>query len=104
MGHPRFGRFVAALLLTLLAAYATSGEPTPPPASSSGRTVTCALSNPGYSGWCRQSVAVPAGSTPRRACREVLACLNDERCAKNYCNQTQVRGGWRLEKVERTAR
>lgn len=104
MGNPRFSRFLAALFLSLAGAFATSGQPTPTPASSGGRTVTCAFSNPGYSGWCRQSVAVPAGSTPRRACREVLACLNDERCAKNYCNQTQVRGGWRLEKIERAAR
>jgi len=60
----------------------------------------CAFSNPGYSGWCRQTVPVAAGSTPRQACEAVLTCLNGNACAANYCNAPNVRGGWRLEEAK----
>jgi hypothetical protein len=74
-----------------------SASPTP----SAARAVTCAMSNPGYSGWCRQNVDVPAGKSGRAACAAVVACLNNPQCVtKTYCNATTVRGGWRLEKVE----
>jgi hypothetical protein len=61
---------------------------------------TCALSNPAYSGWCRVTEAVPADSTPAAVCASVLACLNDTACTRTYCNATEIRGGWKLEKVE----
>lgn len=63
-------------------------------------TVTCAFSNPGYSGWCRATEPLAAGVSPRGVCRGVLGCLNDARCVKTYCNATTIRGGWRLESVQ----
>jgi len=62
--------------------------------------VTCSLSNPSYSGWCRATVPVPKGKTGQSACEGVLACLNDTHCTKTYCEATTTRGGWKLEKVE----
>ncbi len=59
----------------------------------------CAFSNAAYSGWCRQSVPVPSGSTPQKACESVLSCLNGNACTANYCNAPNIRGGWRLEQV-----
>ena len=29
----------------------------------------CAFSNPGYSGWCRQTVTMRAGTTPKQTAR-----------------------------------
>jgi hypothetical protein len=63
-------------------------------------TVTCEFSNPGYSGRCRVTKRVPAGNRPRQFCSQVLACLNDARCVRTYCNATTIRGGWKIEKVE----
>jgi len=86
---------LAVVLLLLLL-------PNAPQQTSSGtaaRTVTCAFSNPAYSGWCRVTESVPAGSTSRKTCSSVLACLNNIQCIKTYCNATTIRGGWRLETV-----
>ena len=63
----------------------------------------CAFSNPGYSGWCRQSVPVQSGSTPQKACEAVLSCLNGNACTANYCNAPNIRGGWKLEEVKPSA-
>lgn len=90
----------ASLILLAAARHADSQSASPTP--STARTAVCAMSNPGYSGWCRQNVDVPAGKSARAACAAVVACLNNPQCvAKTYCNATPVRGGWRLEKVER---
>jgi hypothetical protein len=69
------------------------------PSASAAQSVTCAFSNPAYSGWCRVTDSVPPGSTSRAACRNILACLNNIQCIKTYCNATQIRGGWKLERV-----
>jgi len=63
-------------------------------------TVTCAFSNPGYSGWCRVTEPLGAGKRARGVCAQVLTCLNDVRCTRTYCEATTIRGGWKLEKVE----
>jgi hypothetical protein len=76
---------------------AASSPSTTPGAAS---TVTCDLSNPAYSGWCRVTKQLRQGARPRRFCSQVLACLNDVRCIRTYCNATTIRGGWKLEKVE----
>jgi hypothetical protein len=95
---------VSAASLLLLAAALHGRSQSASPTPSSARTVTCAMSNPGYSGWCRQNVDVPAGKSARGACAAVVACLNNPQCIrKSYCNSTPVRGGWRLERVERPA-
>ena len=92
----------AALVLLFVAGDGAFG------ASSSGTeqsaNVTCSLSNPSYSGWCKATVAVPKGQTGKSVCQGVLACLNDTHCTKTYCEATTTRGGWKLEKVEPAAR
>ena len=60
----------------------------------------CAFSNPGYSGWCRQTVPLPAGTTPQAVCEAVLSCLNGNACEANYCNAGNLRSGWRLEEAK----
>lgn len=67
------------------------------------RTVTCSFSHPAYSGYCKETVDVPEGSTPAAVCQDILGCLNSTACSKNYCNATTLRGGWKLEKVEAPA-
>jgi hypothetical protein len=64
----------------------------------------CAFSNPAYSGWCRQSVPMPSGSTPQKACEAVLSCLNGNACQANYCNAPNIRSGWRLEEAKTSAK
>jgi hypothetical protein len=75
-----------------------AADPSPTPGAAT--TVTCDFSNPGYSGWCRVTKQLQPGKRPRSFCSQVLACLNDVRCIRTYCNATTIRGGWKLEKVE----
>jgi hypothetical protein len=82
------------LLLATAASSAAAEE------SSPSRSVTCALSNPGYSGWCRVTETVPPGATAAKVCKNVLRCLNDVRCIKTYCNATTIRTNWRLEEIQ----
>jgi hypothetical protein len=74
--------------------------PSPSATPEAAPSVSCAFSNPGYSGWCRVTKQLAPGKRPRSLCSQVLACLNDVRCIRTYCNATTIRGGWRLEKVE----
>jgi hypothetical protein len=87
------------VLAALLLLSRTHAAGTPPPKDESPRA-DCAFSNPGFSGWCRQTVPVATGQTPKQACEAVLSCLNDNACASNYCNAPNVRGGWRLEEAK----
>lgn len=80
---------------------AGSSPSTTPGAAS---TVTCDFSNPSYSGWCRVTKQLQPVKRPRAFCSQVLACLNDVRCIRTYCNATTIRGGWKLEKVETAAK
>ena len=59
--------------------------------------------NPGYSGWCRQTVPIRAGATPKQTCQAVLSCLNGNACESNYCNAGNIRSGWRLEEAKPSA-
>jgi hypothetical protein len=70
-----------------------------PREASAARRVTCAFSHPSYSGWCRVTEDLPAGTGSKTFCSQVLACLNDVRCLGTYCNATTIRGGWKLESV-----
>jgi hypothetical protein len=88
----------ALLALAALAIFAVRTRSNPA-AEGSGRTVTCELSNPAYSGWCRVTEKLARGASPGRVCEGVLACLNDPRCVKTYCSATTIRGGWKLEAV-----
>jgi hypothetical protein len=80
----------------------SAGGASPDPATTPGAvsTVTCALSHPSYSGWCRVTRELPRGATAGKVCSRVLACLNDSRCNRTYCNATTIRGGWKLESVQ----
>jgi hypothetical protein len=93
-------RIAAASLLSVLAlaVFAARVAPSVTP-SASARTVTCELSNPGYSGWCRVSEKLSSQTTPASVCEGVLRCMNDVSCIKTYCNATTLRGGWKLEGI-----
>ncbi|MDQ6892376.1 MAG: hypothetical protein M3167_06815 [Acidobacteriota bacterium] len=85
-----------AAMVYASAAVVASGEGAP---AASTRAVTCSFSNPGYSGWCRQTETVPNGKSSAGVCGEILKCLNDTRCTRTYCTATEIRGNWKLEKV-----
>jgi hypothetical protein len=93
---------IALLGLALLAGSLSGASPASTEAQAKGKAsrVTCALSNPRYSGWCRVTEDVPEGTKPESVCQDVLNCLNEVACTKTYCNATEIRGGWRLETVE----
>lgn len=61
----------------------------------------CVFSNPSLSAPCRESVAVAPGDSAPDACAAVLACLNDPRCIKTYCQATVIRQGWALDSARR---
>ena len=101
-------RFVSLLAVCVVSAVsvvfasAAFGQQSPTSSGATGtatRTVTCSFSNPGYSGWCRQTETVPKEKSSAGVCREILACLNNTLCTKTYCNTTGIRGNWKLEKV-----
>ena len=96
MNHRRTGMLAIAAWIVI----STSGAVGSPPPPNEATRADCALSNPAYSGWCRQSVPVPSGSTPQKACEAVLSCLNGNACAANYCNAPNIRGGWKLEEAK----
>jgi hypothetical protein len=99
-------RSIPLLAFTLLMGSPFSSRTSAPsrsPASGNATRVTCAFSNPRYSGWCHVTEELPDASTPEGVCQNVLSCLNTVSCIKTYCNSTEIRSGWRLEKVETDA-
>jgi hypothetical protein len=89
--------FIVAFLLaaaTILSLRASARAQSPP------KTVTCSFSNPSYSGWCKQTAPIPQGGSADQVCQNILSCLNDTQCNETFCNATQIRGGWKLEKTE----
>ena len=90
---------VSIVLVALLLISRTRANGAPPPKDESPKA-DCAFSNPAYSGWCRQTVRMGAGSTPQQACEAVLSCLNGNACEANYCNASNIRSGWRLEEAK----
>jgi hypothetical protein len=91
---------LAFLAVVLLSADRAVGSPPP---NANAPTADCAFSNPGYSGWCRETVPMPAGKTPKQVCEAVLSCLNGNACPSNYCNAGTNRSGWRLEEAKPSA-
>lgn len=92
-----------AVLLAVLLLAAPFSVPAPGggmPAGERPRTVTCSFSNPSYSGYCKQTAALPPDGSAEEVCRGILKCLNDVRCIQTYCNATTIRGNWKLELVE----
>jgi hypothetical protein len=97
----RFVSLLAVSVVSVVFASAASGQQAPPwsgATRTATRTVTCSFSNPGYSGWCRQTETVPNGKSSAGVCREILTCLNNTLCTKTYCNASGIRGNWKLEK------
>jgi hypothetical protein len=88
-----------ALAVVTLVLFSTDRAVGSPPQSSQTTRADCAFSNPGYSGWCRQTVPMPEGTTPKQACEAVLSCLNGNACPSNPCNAGTNRSGWRLEEA-----
>lgn len=68
----------------------------PVPGAVDEATVECQLQNPRYVGTCVEKVTPVKDQSHLDACRVVLACLNDSRCVKTYCQATTIRGGWTL--------
>ncbi len=66
------------------------------------KSVTCSFSNPSYSGWCRETQPLPAGGSAEQVCQDILSCLNNTQCNETFCNATEIRGSWKVEKVEVT--
>jgi hypothetical protein len=77
-----------------------SPETSPVAASRATARARCVFSNASYSGQCVETPEVASDSTPAAACNGILGCLNNAMCAKNYCQSTNVRTGWRLESAE----
>jgi len=88
------------LALAALLLFSTTRAVGSPPPKADAPKADCAFSNPGYSGWCRQTVPMRAGTTPKQACAAVLSCLNGNACVSNYCNAQNIRSGWRLEEAK----
>jgi hypothetical protein len=88
------------LALVALLLFSTTRAVGSPPPKVDPPKADCAFSNPGYSGWCRQTVPIPSGTTPKQACQAVLSCLNGNACESNYCNAQNIRSGWKLEEAK----
>ena len=88
------------VLVPLLLVSRTGAAGTAPPPKDAALKADCAFSNPGYSGWCRETVSMAAGKTPKQTCEALLSCLNGNACASNYCNARNLRGGWKLEEAK----
>ena len=58
--------------------------------------VACTFTHPQYVGNCVEKVTPTGKQTTVQACRAILACLNNSRCVKTYCQSTTIRGGWTL--------
>ena len=92
-------RILWSLVFVALVVFVTGHASGLPPANAAA-TADCAFSNPGYSGWCRQTVPIPSGKTARQTCEAVLSCLNGNACEANYCNAGTNRSGWKLEEAK----
>ncbi len=62
--------------------------------------VTCTFGNPSYAGDCVEKTTRDEKQKPAAACSVILACLNDPRCVKSYCQATTVRQGWTLKSAK----
>ncbi len=78
---------------------APAAPPAPAPAAASP-AATCVFSHPAFAGKCQENAAIPAGSNEQKTCESILQCLNDSRCAKTYCQATEIRTGWKLESAK----
>lgn len=107
-------RLVLILAVALVGTLAFGGAPTdtvdrradmspeisPVAASPAPARARCVFSNASYSGQCVETPEVASDSTPAAVCNDILGCLNNAMCAKNYCQSTNIRSGWRVESAE----
>lgn len=91
---------VALALLVTVGSWAGSPAGAASPAADGSQIVSCAFSNPAYSGLCKQRVPLPKDATAEQACQSVLSCLNNSQCVETYCNATTTRGGWKLQSAK----
>jgi hypothetical protein len=73
------------------------------PILTSGRApaqVECSFEHTAFAGTCVEQATPEDRQTPRQACEAILACLNDARCVRTYCQATTLRGGWTLSAVK----
>jgi len=63
----------------------------------------CVFEHPRYVGSCVEEVMPQDNQTHLQACQAILACLNNTRCVKSYCQATTLRGGWTLVSPEPAA-
>ena len=98
----RSRNFIVAggLLLALLLLAVPSGSRAGSTQDAPPKSVTCAFSNPSYSGWCRETRPIPSGGSAEQVCQDILSCLNNTQCSETFCNATTIRGGWKVESVE----
>jgi hypothetical protein len=82
-----------ALLNVLLVTPTVAGAPV-------SAAVECTFEHPGFTGTCVEQATPEDTQTPRQACEVILACLNDARCVKTYCQATTLRGGWSLRSAK----
>jgi hypothetical protein len=90
--------FALSLVVLVFVVFSSAGSGTQ--SSDKPQTVTCSFSNPGYSGWCKQNSPIPKDGSAEQVCQGILNCLNNTQCNETFCNATELRGGWKLEKVE----
>lgn len=92
------------LLLSSLSLSVRAGAAQPNPTPAETYVVECSFTNPAYTGTCGVSEETPTSVPPRKACQQILSCLNNVQCSgKTYCNATTVRGGWKLVRTARGA-
>jgi hypothetical protein len=98
MRHPRSRLIGAAGALLLLAAAASAQRPVDatsldcaaPAASAQDPRPHCCFQNPRFVGVCEVD---PTGD---ETCASILEYLNNpQSTGKNYCNSTNIRGGWK---------
>lgn len=89
-----------ALAIAVALAFALALPATPRGVAAPPVAVTCTFSNQSYAGDCVEKTTRTEKDKPETACRPILDCLNNPRCAKSYCQATTVRQGWTLKKAE----
>ncbi len=60
--------------------------------------VSCVFLNEAYAGSCVES-SPPSTTNGQTFCEDILGCLKNPLCIKNYCNSTTIRTGWVLHQI-----
>ena len=95
-----FRQMTVALALAFALAFGLALPASSRQSSARPIDVTCTFSNRSYAGDCVEKTTRTARQKPAAACRPILDCLNNPRCAVSYCQATTIRQGWALKKAE----